>query len=239
MAEAEVHPHLHPHPEEAVLRILRNHQNSRNSISTSTSISINTSIRPRLPRHRKQKQYRQKQQQNNITKAGCKNPAYNLTMKHNTALTDFFDENSRKLFGYLYKMTGSREDAEDIFQDTFIKYARVYPHQKSPALLFTVAKSLFLDSVRRHRESSVNETIETGGGLTPEEMLIEKQTQKRLISLLDRLTPEEREIISLSGQDGLKYEEIAAITGNSTANIKIKIHRARLKLKKMMEAENE
>lgn len=160
-------------------------------------------------------------------------------MQNNKGLTEFFEENSRKLFGYLLKMSASREDAEDIFQETFIKYARLYPNEQSLPLLFTVGKSLFLDNYRKYRYDTTTETDEIPGGKNPEDCLIEKRAENRLLRLMSMLTQEERELISLSGQDGLRYEEIAKIMKISLPNVKIKIHRTRLKLKKLTEAEDE
>lgn len=160
-------------------------------------------------------------------------------MQNNRALLDFFDENRQKLFGYLLKMTANREDAEDIFQDTFIKYANAYPHQQSPALLFTVAKSLFLDSVRKHKYTEELNGQDTEGGQNPEEMLISKRESGKIFDLLNKLHTDDRELLALSGSDGLSYEKIAELKKMSVANVKVRIHRARLKLKQMMEQENE
>ncbi|MCD8492102.1 MAG: hypothetical protein LRY51_09455 [Geovibrio sp.] len=72
-------------------------------------------------------------------------------MNSNRSLRSFFEENSGRLFGYLMKLSGCREDAEDLYQECFLKYARNYPDNHSLPLLYTVAKSLFIDLKRKSR----------------------------------------------------------------------------------------
>lgn len=161
-------------------------------------------------------------------------------MKNNKALLDFFEANRKKLYLYIFKMTGVKEDAEDIFQDTFIKYARVYPDQQSPALLFTVAKSLFLDNVRRNR-STDEEPDENmmATDRSPEKVFFENREKDRIMRAMDSLSYDDREIMSMAGHDGLSYSEIASIKKMTESNVKVRVFRARIKLKNLLEAGNE
>jgi len=54
---------------------------------------------------------------------------------------------------------------------------------------------------------------------------------------MGRLNDDEREIISLAADGDLTYRQIARITGISENNVKVKIHRTRLKLKEMIQTE--
>lgn len=155
-------------------------------------------------------------------------------MKHNTALTDFFENNRKKLFAYLIKLSGNLHEAEDIFQDTFIRYAENYPNQQNPSLLFTVAKNIFLDGRRKNRFSEMPET-DPADENTPEKILICRQAQNRLKDAMNSLSTDERSLLSMAGADGLRYEEIAAAAGISVANVKVKIHRARQRLRLLLE----
>ena len=130
-------------------------------------------------------------------------------MKHTTALTDFFENNRKKLFAYLIKLSGNLHEAEDIFQDTFIRYAENYPNQQNPSLLFTVAKNIFLDGRRKNRFSEMPET-DPADENTPEKILICRQAQNRLKDAMNSLSTDERSLLSMAGADGLRYEEIAA-----------------------------
>ena len=133
-------------------------------------------------------------------------------------------------------MTMNREDAEDIYQDTFIRYAGKYPDQQSPALLFTVARSIFLDHIKKHRpETDTDADIQDDR--TPEQNAMDRQGEDRVLRLFGMLEKTDREILSMAGQDGLSYKEIAEATGMTEANIKVRVHRARIKMKELLEKE--
>lgn len=155
-------------------------------------------------------------------------------MKNNSALTYFFEENRKKLFFYLLKLAGNQEDAEDIFQDTFIKYAKTYPDLVSVPLLFTVAKSVFTDMVRGRKHQESLEDNDISGGNSPEDALIQKRSGSRIQKALDLLGKEDRDILTLAGQDGLSYAEIGKLTKLSEANVKVRVFRARKKLKEIL-----
>lgn len=137
------------------------------------------------------------------------------------------------------KMTLNRPDAEDIFQDTFIKYADKYPMEQSPALLYTIARNIFLDKIRKKVNKTNSYENAPVNKNSPEECLISKNATQRILSLLKKLPEEDRELLSMAGSDGLAYSEIAKVKNMTVANIKVRIYRARLKLKTMMEAEDE
>ncbi|MGE4466024.1 RNA polymerase sigma factor [Sphaerochaeta sp.] len=156
-------------------------------------------------------------------------------MKYNTALTAFFEQNRQKLFAYLVRLSGDTHEAEDVFQDTFIRYAQTYPDQQNPALLFTVAKNIFLDGRRRHRFSEMPEGFEPIDEQTPESIVIYRQAQNRLKAAMNSIPQEERDLLAMAGAKGLKYDEIAKAAGISVANVKVRIHRARQRLRSLLE----
>jgi RNA polymerase sigma-70 factor (ECF subfamily) len=51
---------------------------------------------------------------------------------------------------------------------------------------------------------------------------------------MQQLEPEERDVLALVVSNDLSYREIARITGISEGNVKVRVHRARVKLRKMM-----
>jgi RNA polymerase sigma-70 factor (ECF subfamily) len=152
-------------------------------------------------------------------------------MRTNGQVRIFFEENSQKLFGYIMKMVGNREDAEDCYQDCFIKYSEKYSDR------FTVARSVCIDSIRKRRSNSeyLEDTAE--GARSAEAEAISNETVRNIQSAMDKLDDDEKELLAMAGSQGLKYAEIAEVTGMSVPNIKVKIHRARVKMKKMLAEE--
>ena len=70
---------------------------------------------------------------------------------------------------------------------------------------------------------------------TPEQTTEARDAFQQVLRAMQKLKPDDREILSLATGDGnLSYQQIGEITGNSEANIKVRIHRARLKLREIL-----
>jgi len=68
----------------------------------------------------------------------------------------------------------------------------------------------------------------------PESRMMVREDYRRVLAAMQELEQEERDILSLVVSSGLSYREIARIAGTSEANVKVRVHRARVKLKKIM-----
>ena len=66
-----------------------------------------------------------------------------------------------------------------------------------------------------------------------------KQEYRQVIGALQKLEKNERDILALAISDGLSYRDIAAIVDISVENVKVKVHRTRLKLKKILQRGDE
>jgi RNA polymerase sigma-70 factor (ECF subfamily) len=62
-----------------------------------------------------------------------------------------------------------------------------------------------------------------------------KQEYRQVIGAMQKLEKNERDILALAISDGLSYRDIAAIVDISVENVKVKVHRTRLKLKKILQ----
>ena len=147
----------------------------------------------------------------------------------------FYNDHKDQFFGYLLRKSGNYHLAADIMQESFTRYLERYQEkEQSPALLFTIGRNLLLDHIRKTRSDVVYED-EKHGSVVDQESLYQVQEEVReVLAALQQLDEEDRDILSLLASSGFSYREIAHITGNSEANIKVKIHRARIKLKKTL-----
>ena len=68
----------------------------------------------------------------------------------------------------------------------------------------------------------------------PEAQMMVREDYRRVLAAIQKMEPEERDVLSLVVSSDLSYREIARITGTSEGNVKIRVHRARVKLRKMM-----
>ena len=76
------------------------------------------------------------------------------------------------------------------------------------------------------------------GSEDQERMYLIREEYRQVIACIQRLNPDERDIISLVANGDLSYREIARIIGITENNVKVKVHRARLKLREMMHTEH-
>lgn len=149
-----------------------------------------------------------------------------------SALGVLYDRYSGPLYGYLMRMTGSREEADDILQDTFCKLIekleRYHPRGKFKSYLFRIAHNLAIDSLRRQkfREDSPSlksdmqhyeKTITTRAanpGITPKDPAQEVEEREivgRLKSAIAELPEEQKQVLIMKHYSGMKFRDIADV----------------------------
>ena len=145
----------------------------------------------------------------------------------------FYNKHKDSLFSYLLRSTGDSYLSEDIVQESFTRCLEYYGSTvKSPALLYTIARNVLQDNRRsavRYApfEENMHHTI------TPENQLMAREECRLILSALQNLEISERHLIELVVSSRLSYREIAAVTGSSEGNVKVKVNRTRTKLKRM------
>ena len=151
-----------------------------------------------------------------------------------------FEENKDRIFAYLIRMTGDYDLAGDILQESFARYMEHYTgNDNSTSLLYTIARNALIDHTRKHRyhvELDGEQKDHTGD---LEHTLLVRENYRRVMKGFNALDEEERDILSLTISSDLSYHEIATVTGVSVANVKVKVHRARLKLRKIFTGEEQ
>lgn len=147
----------------------------------------------------------------------------------------FYANYKNKLFNYLRYKSGNSDLAQDIMQESFTRHFKHYGRQAviSPTLLFTIARNTLVDYQRRQtRLYNTNVPVQTA---TPDEedSFIAKEAHAHIHEAIALLPEQDREILVLA-VGGMPYKEIAAIFNISVASVKIKIHRSRIKLRKIL-----
>lgn len=152
----------------------------------------------------------------------------------------FYDEYKGKLFSYLMYKSGDYEVSRDILQESFTRHFQHYGHDAviSPAVLFTIARNAFVDHQRQERKFHVAEGISPQVAADQENLLIAQEENHRILTAMHKLTEEERDILSFA-VSGVMYKEIAETLGLTVANVKVKVHRVRTKLRRMVDDEGE
>jgi RNA polymerase sigma-70 factor (ECF subfamily) len=146
------------------------------------------------------------------------------------------------------RMTGSEEDAEDITQDTFIKIIKSLPsfegRSQISTWIYRIAMNESLMNLRRRKplSGSVEIDRETGDDQDeeiqivdwagqPEAELITSEAKQELDSAISRLPEGLRSVFVLRDLQDLSIEDTSGILGITTANVKTRLLRARLKLR--------
>ena len=155
------------------------------------------------------------------------------------SLAPLFEQYHIKLYNFFLRLTRDGEVSRDLTQNVFkrvLLYRQSYNEgNKFRSWLYQIARNIHLDYYNSKKlflsEYGEEEKLVYDGTSADEEL----EADERRCSLreaLQRLEPEQRELIELSRFQELKYKEIAEITGNSVSAIKVKIHRAINKLRK-------
>ena len=158
--------------------------------------------------------------------------------KDGTVTLAAFEEHRALLFSVAYRMLGSVAEAEDVLQETFIRWQRARSSGeeiRSPkAFLVTVASRLcinHLESARSRREEYVGEwlpeplvTQEEG---TARQIEVDESVSMALLLMLERLTPSERAVFLLHEVFDYRHAEIAEALGVTEANCRQLLRRAR------------
>jgi RNA polymerase sigma-70 factor (ECF subfamily) len=154
------------------------------------------------------------------------------------------------VFSFSMKVCGQREDAEDTMQEVLVKSISFLPKFDSPRALlvwlYRVAKNRCLMSRRRSKfapkqdlsldqlmpDKLEMELLSKEGPATPESQAIRNQQARRLREAVQRLPPQYRIILVLRDMEGLTDDEVAEITGLKPGNVRVRLHRARLFVRK-------
>lgn len=160
------------------------------------------------------------------------------------AFETLFNRHKQQLLSMLRSRCIREDVAQDILQETFIKsylnLAMFNPSFSFGQWIFTIARNLFIDHTRRHKEHilSIDYTMELNtpcNAPTPEEKYIAKQSGSNLDILLQKLPDNYRIMAQLRFWNECTYEEISQKLEIPLNTVKTQISRAREKLCKLIE----
>ena len=151
----------------------------------------------------------------------------------------FYRAHRKKLFFYLMRITGDYYLSGDIMQESFIRLLKRYgPDMQNPSLLFTIARNAVFDNARKtDRSKELSEYVQDRSSDT-EQLLMVRQEYRTVLSAMQQLEKAERDILALVADGDFSYREVARIVGISEGHVRVKVHRARAKLRKILQQEN-
>ena len=156
------------------------------------------------------------------------------------ALEELYLLHFDRIYSYLHMSVGSRHDAEDLTTQTFVKMLEAigrFQWRAVPfsAWLFRIAHNLAMDHFRANRrwqpEEEVPESVR-GEESSAEEQALASLGQTSMLTLIERLSPEQRQVLTLKFVFRFSNGEAAAILGKTEGAVKSLQHRALASLQK-------
>jgi RNA polymerase sigma-70 factor (ECF subfamily) len=163
------------------------------------------------------------------------------------AFRSIFDRYADPVFNFIYRMTGRRDLAEDLAQETFVRAyrklpeLRLRPDVKLSTWLFAIAKNVARESLRSRSRDQQRVALadESVAGLCdkdprPDDRLLGRELDLIVRDALQALDADKRMVFTLRVIQQRSYEEITAITGFSLPKVKADIFRARAEMKRLL-----
>ena len=156
------------------------------------------------------------------------------------ALEELYLIHFDRIYSYLHMSVGSRHDAEDLTTQTFVKMLESigrFRWQSVPfsAWLFRIAHNLAMDHFRARRRWQPEEEIPEPAGAeenSAEEQALASIGDASLLELVARLSPDQRQVLTLKFVFRFSNGEAAAILGKTEGAVKSLQHRALVSLQK-------
>ena len=148
-----------------------------------------------------------------------------------------------QLYNFAHWLTGSREEAEDLVQESYLKalkgFSSFTPGTNFRAWMYRILRNTFLTS-RTGLKANVsfddgeNDLPEPVAASTPESVLLSRFDREQIRQALGRLPVQQREMLLLSDVEELSYKEIAETLGVPIGTVMSRISRARRALRELL-----
>jgi RNA polymerase sigma-70 factor (ECF subfamily) len=163
-----------------------------------------------------------------------------------TAFGELVRRYGDSLLGYLTRMCGNREQAEDLFQETFERVhakAHTFRGPQFKSWLYTIATRVAVDGFRRGRQMrlvSLNQKLDCDGQdstelgsvaaaqgcCDPSQEAIRAEQKQQVRQALESLPPKQRATLVLAYYQQLSYRDVALALGCSIGTVKTQMYRA-------------
>ena len=163
------------------------------------------------------------------------------------AFEELYRRYNRRVYSLCLRMTRSASEAEDLVQNVFIQIFRKLKTFRGDSSFTTWLHRLTVNEVLMHFRKNSKKERTTDDGEIPIEVVHGTQNPSRM-SLIDRialdeairqLSPGYRAVFILHDMEGYEHEEIGKILGCAVGTSKSQLHKARLKLRRLLTEQNE
>jgi RNA polymerase sigma-70 factor (ECF subfamily) len=152
-----------------------------------------------------------------------------------------------ELYNFAFRLAGSREEAEDLLQESYFK-AFKYFHQlrdesKFKEWIFQITANQFKNFLRRKKKENTfyqdeTETVfveQERAHRNPDELFLQNDRSETVRRALELVSPKMRSVLVLFEIEGYSIEEVSRTLGISRGTVKSRLHYARKKLREVLE----
>ncbi|OMH35279.1 RNA polymerase sigma factor SigE [Tersicoccus sp. Bi-70] len=156
------------------------------------------------------------------------------------AFDELVREHRPRVYRLAYRLSGNRQDAEDLVQETFLRVYRSLDTFQPGSLsgwMHRITTNLFLDSARRRSRVRFEALGDDGAERLPssepgpERSFEFSHLDRDVQAALNQLSPSFRAAVVLSDLEGYSYDEVADALGLKLGTVRSRIHRGRAKLR--------
>ncbi len=167
--------------------------------------------------------------------------AIKLRKGNSSAAEELYEKLFDKVFGFCMNKTSNRTSAEDLTQDIFLKLIdriETFDEKKGNFLVWfwQLARNTVTDHYRKQKEthfSDIEESkVEDSAGHTLPNILENSVEIQRVMSFLNTITPDEKELFELHFVADLKYRDISEILGKPEGNLRVAVSRLKEKIRR-------
>jgi len=155
-----------------------------------------------------------------------------------TIFEEIYEQTARPLWAYVSRISGNPTAADDILQETYLRFLNSPPKQndlkEAKPYLYKIATNLARDRFRKLKREGKQEN------LLPEksEMMIENFGEElEMTQVFSRLKEQERALLWLAYVEGYEHREIAGILRLNSMSVRVLLFRARRRLAQFLESE--
>lgn len=151
------------------------------------------------------------------------------------AFAELYARYAGRVYAYCYRCTSDPDEAQDIFQETFLRFyesaKRVDSMSNVIGFILKISRNLILNHRRNKKHAIDIDSIEILAGPGAQDG---SELLGMLTTALDMLPDDYREAFVLREYEGLSYNQIAEILDTSLTNVKVRIFRAKQRLRKIL-----
>lgn len=154
-------------------------------------------------------------------------------------MEELLREHLKSVYNFCFRLVGNKADAADLAQEIFIKVwknlSKFDPEKNFKTWLFTIARNTVIDYWRKKKELILPENFELADDKPlADELFLQRETEERITTALDRLPPVYKEVVVLHALQELTFEEVSQILGRPLNTVKSQYRRALHQMKQFL-----